>query len=40
MVKGKNVTIEPVAKDEYGRLVANVYRNGKSVRAGLKRQGF
>jgi endonuclease YncB( thermonuclease family) len=37
MIEGKNVTLEPVAKDDYGRLVANVYQDGKSVRARLKR---
>jgi len=40
MVEGKNVVIEAVAKDKYGRLIANVYKDGKSLRARLKRQGF
>ena len=40
MIENKKVTIEPVAKDKYGRLIANVYKDGKSVRARLKRQGF
>lgn len=40
MIEGKTVTIDPVAKDEYGRLIANVYINGNSVRLRLKRQGF
>lgn len=40
MVNGKKVTIEPVVKDKFGRLIANVYKDGKSVRARLKRQGF
>ncbi len=40
MIEDKIVTIDPVAKDRYGRLIANVYKNGKSVSARLKRQGF
>ena len=40
MIEGKNVTIEPVAKDKYNRIIANVYKDGKSVKARLKRQGF
>jgi len=40
MVDGKRISVEPVTKDKYGRLIANIYKDGKSVRARLKRQGF
>jgi len=35
MIEGKMVTIDPVTEDKYGRLIANVYKNGNGVRLRL-----
>jgi len=40
MLQGKRVTLEPIRKDSYGRIVAKVYVKGKNVAKILKRKGW
>jgi endonuclease YncB( thermonuclease family) len=39
MVENKRITVQPVGKS-YGRTVANIYRQGKSVNKEMKRKGY
>ena len=38
LIQGKEVTIDTVARDSYGRSVANVKADGKSVNAAMRRK--
>jgi endonuclease YncB( thermonuclease family) len=40
LVRGKKVTVETVARDKYGRSVANVKVGGRSVNAAMRRKGY
>lgn len=40
IVKGKEVTIDTVARDKYGRSVAHVKAGGRSVNAAMRRKGY
>lgn len=40
MIQGQTVTLDIKAKDKYGRLIANVYKSGKSVGKRLKKRGY
>ena len=40
LVRGKKVTVEPVARDKYGRSVANVKVGGRSENAAMRRKGY
>ena len=40
MVRGKTVTVDTVARDKYGRSVANVKVGGRSVNAAMRRKGY
>jgi len=40
LVQGQEVTVDTVARDKYGRSVANVKAGGKSVNAALRRKGY
>ncbi len=40
LVFGKIVTVEPVTKDRYGRVVANVFVEGKNVNYEIVKNGF
>lgn len=40
LIDGKKVRIIPKARDKYGRIVANVYQNGRSLRKKIKKRRF
>jgi len=39
-VEGEKVLIRPVARDKYDRVVAYVYKQGKSINKKLKKKGW
>jgi len=40
LVQDRKVTVDTVARDKYGRSVANVNVNGRSVNAVMRRKGY
>ena len=40
LVQGQTVSVETVARDKYGRSVANVKLNNRSVNAAMRRKGY
>jgi endonuclease YncB( thermonuclease family) len=40
LVRDKKVSVETVARDKYGRSVANVKVGGRSVNAAMRRKGY
>ncbi len=40
LIQGQTVTIEAVARDKYGRSVANVKVDNRSVNASMRRKGY
>lgn len=40
LVKGREVTVDTLARDKYGRSVANVKVDGRSVNAAMRRKGY
>lgn len=40
LVQGETVSIEPVARDKYGRSVAEVKVGNRSVNAAMRRKGY
>jgi len=40
LVKGQTVSIETVARDKYGRCVANVTVGNRSINAAMQRKGY
>ena len=40
LVQGERVSIETVARDKYGRSIANVKVDNRSVNAALRRKGY
>jgi len=39
-IEGGSVVINPVARDKYGRVVAHVYKGGRSIGKKLKNKGW
>lgn len=39
-IEGSNVVVQQVARDKYGRVVAHVYKGGKSIGKKLKSKGW
>ena len=39
-IEGQNVVLDPKAKDTYGRVVAFVYKEGKSIGKKLRKKGY
>ena len=39
-IEGKRVVIKPVARNKYGRIVAHVYKGGKSIGKKLRKKGW
>jgi len=40
LLRDKKITLDPIKKDKYGRLVANVFQKGRSVSKILKKKGY
>ncbi len=40
LLYNKKITLDPIRKDKYGRLVADVFQRGRSVSKILKKKGY